>query len=171
MIPIADLKKTFPNPGRVEWIGIAHERYAPIQVVDSVQVRLRTGIVGDHHAKGGNSKRQVTLIQAEHLAVIASLLHRDSVPPELLRRNIVVSGVNLIALKGCAIQIGNVVLKGTGPCVPCSRMEYNLGPGGYNAVRGHGGLNTVVVESGTISVGDSVEFHPSPEKEAENSLF
>ena len=53
MIPIADLKTTFPQSGRVEWIGIAQERMGEIEIVDSVEVRLKTGIVGEHHATVG----------------------------------------------------------------------------------------------------------------------
>ncbi len=170
MIPLADLKTTFPQAGRVDWIGIARERMGAIEVVDSVEVRLRTGIVGEHHANGGNSKRQVTLIQAEHLTVIASLLGRESIAPEQLRRNIVVSGINLIALKDQCFRVGLTVLRGMGACVPCSRMERNLGIGGYNAVRGHGGLNTVVVEPGTISVGDRVQICEYPDFETKNHL-
>lgn len=171
MIPIADLKTTFPRPGRVEWIGIAHERSGPIHVLDSVEVRLKTGIVGEHHANGGNSKRQVTLIQAEHLVAIGAMLAKESVAPESLRRNIVVSGINLIALKGYAFQIGSAMLRGTSPCVPCSRMERNLGPGGYNAVRGHGGLNSIVVKPGTISLGDKVQFVAFPDEKTGKRLF
>lgn len=170
MIPIAERKTTFAQSGCVEWIGIAQERMGLIQIVDSVEVRLQTGIVGEHHANRGNSKRQVTLIQAEHLTAIASLLGRESVAPEQLRRNIVVSGINLIALKDHCFRIGSAVLRGTGACVPCSRMERNLGPGGYNAVRGHGGLNTVVIEAGTISVGDRVQFCEIPASELGNHL-
>jgi MOSC domain-containing protein YiiM len=85
-------------------------------------------------------------------------LHRDATPPELTRRNIVVSGINLLALKDRRFQIGGAVLEATGPCEPCSRMEENLGPGGYNAMRGHGGITARVVEEGTIRVGDEVRF-------------
>lgn len=157
MQTIADLKARFAQPGKVEWLGIAREARGEIEVVDSVEVALTTGIVGEHHANRGNSKRQVTLVQAEHLEVVASVLAKDKVPPELLRRNVVVRGINLLALKDRRFRIGEAVLQGSGLCVPCSRMEWNLGVGGYNAMRGHGGINTVVVEPGVIRLGDAVE--------------
>jgi len=84
----------------------------------------------------------------------------------------VVSGLNLLALKGKQFRIGNVVLEYTGLCHPCSKMETALGPGGYNAMRGHGGITTRVVEAGDITVGDDVrapvyELVNSPTQEIE----
>ena len=96
------------------------------------------------------------MIQHEHLAAMAQLLKRDAIDPALLRRNIVVSGINLQALKQRNFKIGSAVLHGTGNCAPCSRMEETLGTGGYNAMRGHGGITAYVVDAGKISVGDSV---------------
>lgn len=162
METIANLKERFTQPGTVEWIGVARERRGEIEVVESIEVAMTTGIVGEHHANRGNSKRQVTLIQAEHLEAVASMLGRDSVSPELVRRNIVVRGLNLLALKDAEFQIGEVILKGSGPCVPCSRMEWNLGEGGYNAMRGHGGINTIVIGPGRIRVGDVVNLYMKP---------
>jgi MOSC domain-containing protein YiiM len=118
------------------------------------------GIEGDHIAKGSSKKRQVTLIQAEHLAVISKLINMDAVSAESLRRNLVVAGFNLLALKGQRFSIGGCVLEGTGSCHPCSRMEEALGTGGYNAMRGHGGITAIVINGGPIKIGDQVRIMP-----------
>ena len=157
MLTIAELKKKHHQSGKVEWIGLCTERRGPIDVVSEVEAEEGRGLTGDHHAKKRKSKRQVTLIQAEHLPVVASILYRgEPVDPELLRRNIVVSGVNLLTLKDQRFQIGSAILEGNGPAAPCSRMEETLGAGGYNAMRGHGGITARVIEAGTIAIGDEV---------------
>lgn len=156
MLTIAQLKAILPQCGRVEWIGLSPHRRGTIQAVQAAEARLGTGLVGDHHASGGASKREVTLIQAEHLPVIAALSSHGAVPPEWLRRNIVVAGIPLAALKDRTFRVGNVLLKCTGPCDPCSRMEEQLGPGGYNAMRGLGGITACVLEGGMIQIGDDV---------------
>lgn len=153
---LKQLMRTLPQVGRVSWIGLRPERRKPLNIVEAVQADIDQGLIGDRYNGAKGSDRQVTLIQEEHLSVLAALLSRDELPPELLRRNILVSGINLLALKGKKFQIGDAVLEGTGNCQPCSLMEYQLGPGGYNAMRGHGGITATVIESGTIRVGDGV---------------
>ena len=96
----------FPRSGRVEWIGIRAERRGPVQVVDSVEVSQTKGLIGDHYS-GLSGNRHVTLIQAEHLPVVAALTGRDTLDPALVRRNLVVSGLNLLALKDHQLQIGD----------------------------------------------------------------
>jgi len=76
---------------------------------------------------------------------------------------LVVSGINLLALKKATFRIGEALLQGTGPCEPCSRLEENLGPGGYNAMRGHGGICARVIEAGRVRVGDPVQVEKVPE--------
>ena len=147
----------FPSSGRVVWIGLRPARHAPMQEVTEVMAKAHFGLEGDRTAAGrGGGKRQVTLIQAEHLPVIAGLLRRDPIPPGLVRRNIVVEGINLTALRGKHFRIGEAVLLGTGPCAPCTKMETALGTGGLNAMRGHGGLTAKVVRGGRIAVDDAV---------------
>ena len=136
---LADLQARHPGAGRLEWIGLRPARREPLLAVDSADVS-EAGLVGDHARPG---RRAVTLIQSEHLPVIAALAKLDEVAPEMLRRNLVISGLNLIALRHRRIAIGDVVLSITAPCPPCSRMEEALGPGGYTAMRGHGGGRVV----------------------------
>ena len=154
---LSDLMARFPRPGRVEWIGIRLRPGSGMETVASAALIEGRGLKGDHRAERHGGKRQVTLIQWEHLGVIAALCGRMAVDPSLLRRNIAVSGINLAALKTSRFRIGGAVLEGNGYCHPCSRMEQNLGRGGYNAVRGHGGITATVVESGNVKTGDAIE--------------
>jgi len=139
--------------GRVAWIGLRPARRAAIAPAEAVEV-TRDGLVGDHWTRGG--PRAVTLIQWEHLPVIGAFLGQDAPAPELLRRNIAIAGINLMGLRRRTFRVGDVILRGTGICAPCSRMEENLGPGGYSAVRHHGGIGAEVLTSGRIRLGDPV---------------
>lgn len=145
----------FPQRGRVRWIGLRPGRRQPVVVVDAVLARSGRGLEGDRY-RGRDGKRAVTLVQAEHLPVIAALLGRDEVVPEWLRRNLVVAGVNLQALIRRRFRIGDALLEGTGAAHPCSRMEETFGPGGWNALRGHGGITARVLHDGVIRVGAAV---------------
>ena len=153
---LARLFAQFPRVGRVEWIGLRPARAVSMEAVDAAEAVTGKGLVGDRYV-GASGKRGITLIQAEHLPVVAALAGHERVAAATLRRNLVVAGIPLIALKDRRFRIGDVVLQGTGPCDPCSRMEDALGPGGYNAMRGHGGICARIVEGGVIRPGDRVE--------------
>ena len=154
---LQDLFDTLPQIGKLQWIGIRPERKAPMIELNSVEAIAGRGLVGDRYSSK-NGRRQVTLIQGEHLMAIASLLGKDHVAPALLRRNLVVTGINLIALKDKQFRVGGALLEYTGLCHPCSAMETTFGVGGYNAVRGHGGITAKIVGSGAIVLGDSVRL-------------
>ena len=153
--PLGQLMACLPRPGRVEWIGLRPAREVPMVEAQRVYATTGKGLQGDRYGSG-SGKRGVTLLQAEHLPVIAALSAHASVAPAQLRRNLVVSGLPLVALKGRRFRIGEVLLEGTGECDPCSRMEATLGPGGFNAMRNHGGLCARILEGGWIALGDAV---------------
>ena len=157
---LKELLSTNTFQGKVEWIGISSGPRSEIKTQDTVRI-VTGGVEGDHHCRPTRkSKRQVTLIQAEHIPVVEAILGRGKIDPALLRRNLVVSGINLAALKYQTFQIGTAVLEGSGNCPPCSRMEENLGPGGYAAMLAHGGITAVVVSEGVVSLGDVVSALP-----------
>ena len=159
MALVRELFHRFPRLGRLEWIGVRPARREPVRsLLDAALIEGR-GIEGDRYAANETpGDRQVTLIQAEHLEVMAKLLGEERIDPALLRRNLVVSGINLVALRRARFRIGLAVLEGVDDCHPCSRMEEALGRGGYNAMRGHGGILARVVETGVVRVGDAVVF-------------
>ncbi len=153
MSELAELIAGWAKPGRVDWIGVRPARRAEIVTLGDAMISA-DGLDGDRSRTG---KRAVTLIQQEHLAAIGSYLGQGPIAPEILRRNLVVSGINLSALKGREVQVGEAVLRFAVICAPCSRMEEALGNGGYSAVRGHGGWCAEVVRPGRVRVGDTVQ--------------
>ena len=160
-----------PN-GELCWIGLRPERRAPMVEMVSAQALAGLGLEGDHrHGLAPDSGRQVTLISEEYIGQIAHFLSAGSssanesltqdktrriVLPLQLRRNLVIKGMNLEALRYQRFSIGGAIFEAGDLCHPCLAMERNLGKGGIAAMIGHGGLCLKVVQSGRISVGDTV---------------
>ena len=168
MLDLRMLVSQFATTGTLRTIVLRRARDVAATEVDAVEAIAGRGLAGDHSAARastmpGAGKRQVTLVQHEHLPLIARWSGRDAVAPTLLRRNLVVAGLNLLAARSpfpdqaFVLRIGaDVVLQVTGDCAPCSKMDALLGPGGYNALRGHGGVTARVLEGGLLRVGDVV---------------
>jgi MOSC domain-containing protein YiiM len=154
MKTIHDLQQQFPAEGTVAFISVRPRRREDVIALNEVNAITNVGLDGDRYRNKSGS-RQVTLIQSEHLEAVSSFLGK-TIRPEDMRRNIVVKGINLLSLKGQTFRIGMATLQYSGECHPCSRMEESLGTGGYNAMRGHGGITAKVVEGGLIRLGDKV---------------
>jgi MOSC domain-containing protein YiiM len=144
------------RPGELIWIGLRPARRAPVVTTQSASLITETGIEGDRYKTTRNGARQVTLIAEEDLAAVSSFLGMAKIAPELVRRNLVTRGINLLALKERRFRIGTAVLETSGECAPCSFMEDALGPGGYNAMRGHGGITARIIEGGRVAIGDAI---------------
>jgi len=153
MVLLKDLMTRTAQNGAVTWIGLRPARRADVTTADSVEL-TEAGLAGDHRSKPG--KRALSLIQAEHLEVIRALSGCTDAGFADLRRNLAISCVNLLALRGRWLRIGAAEVLITGICAPCSRMETALGHGGYAAMRGHGGMTAEVITPGKIALGDAV---------------
>ena len=166
---LRSLCQQFARPGRIEAILLRPARRSAMLSVEQALALEGRGLDGDRSAQRSGGKRQVSLIQFEHLPVVAALSGRASLDPALLRRNLVISGLNLMAARSLFREqvlhlcIGDdVVLELTGPCEPCSRMEEQLGPGGYNAMRGHGGMTARVLRGGLLRLHAAVSVRAGP---------
>jgi MOSC domain-containing protein YiiM len=167
---LRQLTQQFRQAGQLEAIYLRPARGIDCIAAQHTEAIAQKGLAGDRSSKTPSrhplgSNRQVTLIQAEHITVISALIG-EPVDAAKLRRNLVVSGINLLAAKSLfkdqvmQINIGEVILQVTGPCEPCSKMETTLGQGGYNAMRGHGGVNAKIIQGGMLKIGDSVSCEP-----------
>lgn len=143
--------------GTLEWIGVRPARKQALIGLQRVNAIEGLGLEGDHRTgKTPGSARQVTLISREFIQQIGHFLGQAPPHPGLLRRNLVVSGLNLHALRYQRFSIGEALLEATALCHPCSRMEQALGRGGVAAMLGHGGLCCRILHGGGIAVGDTV---------------
>ncbi|AOW15917.1 hypothetical protein LPB72_21310 [Hydrogenophaga crassostreae] len=163
------LTAQFPFPGRLDAIWVRSERRGAMRALGEAQAEVGRGLLGDHRSsrlRSGPERRarEISLIQAEHMPLLARWVGLDHLDAGALRRNLVISGINLLSLRSpfadnrLVWQLGDeVLLQVTGPCDPCSRMETLRGPGGYNAMRGHGGLTAMLLRGGRLKIGDQLK--------------
>ena len=97
--------------GRLVWIGLRSERKGEVLQVGNVIALEALGLESDHRClKTPGSARQVTIISCEHIQLIADELSIASISPALLRRNLVISGMNMHLLRFQRMQIGEAML-------------------------------------------------------------
>ena len=146
----------------IEWIGVRPRRREPLVAVTDAEAVADLGLRGDHRmTKTPGSGRQVTFISREFVSQIEQHLGKSDIDPAVLRRNIVVSGINLNALRRQRFWLGEALFEATQLCHPCARMEAELGPGGVVAMMGYGGLCAKVLQTGQIAIGDSLRLATS----------
>jgi MOSC domain-containing protein YiiM len=105
---------------------------------------------------GKPAKRQVTLIEREtihqHAAALGTVFN-----PGQVRSNIETTGIDLIALIGQQVQVGEAILLFVEPRTPCHKMDA-LAPG-LRALMENGrqGVIARVVKDGRIRPGDLIQ--------------
>jgi MOSC domain-containing protein YiiM len=107
------------------------------------------GIEGDSHARPA-SQRQVLLVDKEALDAL-------DLEPGTIKENLTVEGLHVMGLPaGSRLEIGaSVVLEITSVCKPCFRMD-EIRAGLRESLEGRRGMNAIVLEGGSIRVGDRV---------------
>ncbi|WP_265110233.1 MOSC domain-containing protein [Halosolutus halophilus] len=153
--------------GTVEGIYVAPDSGDPMRERDSVEAVAGRGLWGDRYfrERGLYDRRDdlpeatdITLVEREALDA-ATRDEGTELHPRETRRNVLTRGVPLNHLVDREFRVGDATLVGVRLCEPCSYMESLAGTAGaVDALVHRGGLNANIVDSGSIAVGDDVDF-------------
>jgi hypothetical protein len=154
--------------GRVKTLVIGPEAKKPLQEAASVMAIAGQGLEGDRYCFGRGSfnapqfdrgVREVTLIAAEAIDECNARLG-TALKPADFRRNIVTEGVDLPALKGKRLRVGETVLRFARSAPPCRYLSRLLGEEMIRGLKGIGGIRAVIEQGGEIKTGDAVRVLP-----------
>jgi MOSC domain-containing protein YiiM len=121
---------------------------------DSIQCRAGRGIEGDRFfGYRPDYKGQITFFAAAVLAEMRSTFARPALSASVLRRNVLVAGVDLAQLVGRRFAIAGVSFEGTGEARPCHWMNHAVGPGAEAWLMGQGGLRARILTDGALTLG------------------
>nr|WP_239520792.1 MOSC domain-containing protein [Blastococcus saxobsidens] len=134
---------------------------------ERLEIRGGVGIVGDRYAgRPAHRDAQVTVLAAEALESLATELGAARFDPLLARRNVVLRGAEVEALRGREFALdcgdGEVRLRGGRPANPCAWMDVVLAPGAHRGLRGRGGVRCAALTDGILRLGPAVLRSPVP---------
>ena len=136
---------------------------APLLAVDSIEVVAGKGVLGDARyfgrissSTGQPSQRQVSLMEREQIAAHAAALGLPAIAPGAVRANVETLGVDLVALVGHEIQIGEAVLFLYEPRQPCAKMDVVCQGLRGLMMNNRQGVVAQVVRAGLIRAGDPI---------------
>jgi MOSC domain-containing protein YiiM len=136
---------------------------AGLQSVETVDFVEAKGIQGDiryfgrlSRATGEPTHRQVTLMEREQINQHATALGLGEIPPGAMRSNVETTGIDLVALVGREVAIGEVVLFLVGPRDPCEKMDAICRGLRERMLNNRQGVLAQVRGSGTVRVGDTI---------------
>ena len=128
----------------------------PLIAADSIECVAGHGVRGDRFFDyRDNYKGQITFFSREVFDLMAQAFGLTTKSPAVLRRNVIVSGVDLTELIGADFNLQGVQFHGTAHCNPCYWMDTAFAPGAEKFLAGRGGLRARILTSGRISIGDA----------------
>ena len=133
----------------------------PVEFREEVEVRAGLGIVGDRYSgKPAHRDASVTVIAAEAVQQLATELGSGPLDPLATRRNVVLRGAEVEALRGQLFSLdcgsGEVVLAGGRPANPCAWLDLVLTAGAHRGMRGRGGVRCAPRTDGVLRLGPAV---------------
>jgi MOSC domain-containing protein YiiM len=138
-------------------IAIRTTSRAPMQEQDSAEITVENGITGDF--RGAAKDRQITILSEAAWQKSCDSIGSD-LPWTTRRANLLINGVDFSEKDiGKTVRIGKSLLKITRETSPCSLMdEQHQGLRSALTPEWRGGVCCIVVEPGSIRIGDSIEL-------------
>jgi MOSC domain-containing protein YiiM len=127
---------------------------SPIVTVNTVTCRAGRGLEGDRFFDyKPDYPGQVTFFAWEVYEKIKTALHVPDLSPSAFRRNVLVEGMDLMALVGQKFRLGGIDFEGACEAKPCYWMEQAVAPGAEAWLRGQGGLRAKILSDGVLRPG------------------
>ena len=148
-----------PGPGRVERVWVKRAHRGAMDTRESITLVANRGVEGSAD-RGG--RRQVTILEREVWEALMRELG-SAAGPETRRANVLISGIDLRASRGRGLRLGGTKVRIGGEVKPCERMEEAVT--GLRALmypEWKGGAFGEILDGGTVSVGDVVEWEQAP---------
>ena len=150
---------------RLERILVAEHRGAPMRALERVEAAVGQGLIGDRYAAGRGTfssraavmagAREVSLVS---MAAVAACSRRLDMPIEAaaLRRNLVVTGLDLMTMRGQLLCVGDVRLEIVSSCPPCGYLSRLLGQDMRAGLHRIGGMRAAVRTGGLLIAGQHI---------------
>jgi len=111
------------------------------------------GVIGDRFFDYKQDyKGQITFFSLEVYQSLLKKLGVEGVCPSAVRRNVVVSGVDLNSLIGQEFELQGVQFSGSAECSPCFWMDEAIAPGAEDFLQGQGGLRARILTDGVLKL-------------------
>jgi MOSC domain-containing protein YiiM len=150
--------------GTIVGIFIAPIKEGPTAAQDQVLAVAGRGLKGDRHHdlnQGDHDPaNEITLIDTAALRR-AGDEHGVALDPGEHRRNVVVEGLDLLALVGQVVTVGEAEVEVMADNPPCGRLQRLTGKPVLRALKGGGGVRGRIARGGTVRVGDTVQASPA----------
>jgi MOSC domain-containing protein YiiM len=128
----------------------------PLLEVSNVECVAGQGLRGDRYFDfRANYKGQITFFSAEVFEKLCTHFGIKDKPAGVLRRNVIVSGFDLLSLIGQEFEIQGVRFRGTQHCAPCEWMNTAFAPGAEAFLKNNAGLRAQILTDGMVTTGDA----------------
>jgi MOSC domain-containing protein YiiM len=124
---------------------------APAVEIAEAELVAGKGIRGDRFFEWKDDyKGQVTFFSREVYDSLCAQFQVWDRGPDVFRRNVIVSGVDLNALIGTEFVVQGLRFFGVSECSPCHWMDEAFHPGTEESLEGRGGLRAKILTGGTL---------------------